>query len=261
MKFIQFACVKEMFIPEVAEAFQAAGFTALTYDPRCTGTSEGQPRQDIDPLAQASDYSDALTFLSTQPMVDPLQISFWGFSFAGMISLSAAALDKRARHVIAVCPLTDFSFSGKREKVLAKAMKDRESQVSGNAPYCVPVLTAKGENPAGFGGHTEAEDYRKILNAHKAAPNYSNSTTLQSYYKIAAWQPFGLLPNVAPTPTLVITAGDDRISLAENQGKMMERIEGPKKWHVEPNKGHMDILAGESFPRLMKLQIDFLSET
>ncbi|RDL42231.1 Uncharacterized protein BP5553_02210 [Venustampulla echinocandica] len=253
-----FACVKEMFVPDVAEAFQAANITALTYDPRNTGASEGEPRQDIDPLAQASDYSDALTFLSQQPTVDPNQISFWGFSFAGMVSLTAAALDRRARQVIAVCPLTDFGFSGKREKVLAKITKDRESQVAGNVPFCVPVLTSKGENPAGFGGNPEAEDYGKILNAHQVAPSYKNSTTLQTYYKIARWQPFGLVKSVAPTPALIVTSADDRISTAKNQGKLVDSIDGPKKWHVEPNKGHMDILSGESFPKLMKLQVDFL---
>ena len=251
-----------MFIPGVAEAFQAAGITALTYDPRCTGFSEGAPRQDIDPLAQASDYSDALTFLMDQPMVDPSHISFWGFSFAGMVALSAAALDKRAKHVIAVCPLTDFSFNGRKDKVLAKAMQDRQSQVlGGTEPFSLPVLTDKGENPAGFGGRPEAEDYDKIVNAHLVAPNYKNLTTLQTYYKIAAWQPFGLVDMVGPTPTLLITAGDDRISTRENQGaKIFDVLGGRKHWHVEPGKGHMDILSGESFGKLMKIQVDFLKD-
>ncbi|MCJ1439396.1 hypothetical protein MMC27_008790 [Xylographa pallens] len=247
-----------MFVPEVAEAFQQAGITALVYDPRCTGTSDGFPRQDINPLKQAEDYSDALTFLASQPKVDPTRIAFWGFSFAGQVSLTAAAMDKRAKQVIAVCPLTDFTFGGKKAKVLAKALKDRESQVKGNSPFCLPVLTEKGENPAGFGGQTAAEDYGKILNAHKAAPNYRNSTTLQTYYNIATWQPFALVPMVSPTPALVLTAGDDRISLATDQKKMLELMSEPKRWHVEPNKGHMDILSGESFPRLMELQVDFL---
>ena len=57
---------------------------------------------------------------------------------------------------------------------------------------------------------------------------------------------------------LVVTAVDDRISLAENQRKMLESVPGPKVSHVEPRKGHMDILEGESFPRMMKLQVDFL---
>ena len=217
-----------MFVPEVAEAFQLAGVTALIYDPRNTGTSDGVPRQEIDPLKQAEDYSDALTYLAGLPFVDPKQISFWGFSFAGQACLTAAALDKRANKAIAICPLTDFTFGGKRAKVLAKAMKDRESQIAGNPPFCLPVLTEKGENPAGFGGNPEADDYGKILNAHKAAPNYRNSTTIQTYYKIAAWHPFEYVKQISSTPVLVVSAADDRISLAENQRKMLLSVSGPK---------------------------------
>ena len=72
----QFACVKEMFVSEVEETFQLAGITALIYDPRNTGTSDGMPRQEIDPIKQAEDYSDALTFLAGLPMVDPHRIAF-----------------------------------------------------------------------------------------------------------------------------------------------------------------------------------------
>ena len=63
-----------------------------------------------------------------------------------------------------------------------------------------------------------------------------------------------------PTPVLMITAGDDKISLADDQGKLSERIGGTqrKEWNIELAKGHMDILSGESFGRLMKLQVDFV---
>ncbi|KAH7319001.1 Alpha/Beta hydrolase protein [Rhexocercosporidium sp. MPI-PUGE-AT-0058] len=256
----EFACVKEMFIPDVAEAFQAANITALIYDPRNTGASEGLPRQEIIPQKQIQDYSDALTYLSRHPLVDPTRIAFWGFSFSGMVCLNAAALDKRAKFVIAVCPLTDFSFGGKKSKVLAKAMKDRESQALGNAPFCLPVLTEAGENPAGFGVGTASEDFGLILNAEKTAPNYRNSTTLQTYYHIAAWQPYGLIPQVSPTAVLMLTPENDQISLAKNQEAIFDSIQGAKKQrHVEPNKGHMDILSGDSFPTLMKIQVDFLT--
>ena len=250
-----------MFVPEVAEYFQQAGVAALTYDPRCTGSSDGEPRQELDPQKQVSDYSDALTFLARHPAVDPKRIAFWGFSFAATVALCAAALDKRASHVIACCPLTDYSFDGKKTKILAKAMKDRESIVSGNAPFCLPILTDKGESVAGFGGQTDPENYRLIQNAFRNAPTYQNRATIQTYYKIAAWNPLGLVPMVAPTPAFVLTAEDDVISKPAEQKKLFESIaEGSRKQqHVEPGRGHMDIFAGESFPRLMDMQWQFLT--
>lgn len=251
-----------MFVPEIAEAFQQAGITALTYDPRCTGLSDGEPRQEVDPQKQVSDYSDAFTFLASQPTVDPTSISFWGFSFAGMVALCAAALDKRARQVIACCPLTDYSFDGKKTKVLAKAIKDRESVILGNPPFYLPILTEKGESPAGFGGATDPENYRLIQNAFRNAPTYQNRVTIQTYYKIAAWNPIGLVPMVAPTPCFILTPEKDVISKAEEQTKLFNSIVGSrrKQHHIESGKGHMDIFAGESFPKLMKMQIDFLKD-
>jgi alpha/beta superfamily hydrolase len=160
-----------MFVPDVAAYFQAAGITALTFDPRTLGVSDGSPRNDIDPWKSAEDYHDALTFLKTQPTVDPDKICYWGFSFSGMVSLTAAALDKRAKLVIAVCPLTDFTFPiEKWPKVLAMAQRDRESRLKGNDAFFLPALTESGENPTGFGNGTAKEDFNLILTAKTIAP-------------------------------------------------------------------------------------------
>lgn len=106
----QFNFTKEMFVAEIAEYFQQAGFTTLTYDPRSIGQSDGSPRNNIDPSRNAADYHDALSFLKTHALVDPSRIAFWGFSFSGMVALTAAALDKRAKAVVAVCPLSVFEY-------------------------------------------------------------------------------------------------------------------------------------------------------
>lgn len=254
----QFACVKEMFLPDVAEAFAHAGVTAMTIDPRNLGASEGLPRQEVNPHKQIEDLSDALTFLRRQATVDPDRVVFWGFSFGAVTALDAAALDKRARGVIPVCPLTDFTFGGRKAKILAKAQKDRESQLEGNKPFGLPVLTEQGENPASFGVGTAKEDFGLILGAEKAAPNYRNFTTLQTYYHISAWAPYDLLPQIGSTSVLMLTPENDQISLASKQKSVFEMIPGPKQQHVESGKGHMDILAGESFPKLMQIQTEFI---
>jgi pimeloyl-ACP methyl ester carboxylesterase len=246
-----------MFLPEVAEAFDEAGITALTLDPRGFGGSEGLPRQEANPHKQIEDLSDALTFLQRQPSVGPKRVAFWGFSFGAVVAANAAAVDKRAKGVISVCPLTDFSFGGKKAKVLAKAQKDHQSQLEGNEPFSLPVLTEEGENPAGFGVGTAKEDFGLILGAEKTAPTYRNLTTLQTYYHISTWAPFELLSRISSS-VLMLTPQNDQISLASEQEKIFDLIPGPKLRHVEPEKGHMDILAGESFPRLMQIQIDFL---
>lgn len=155
-----FNCVKEMFVPEVAEQFQKADITALVYDPRTLGLSDGLPRNDIDPARQVSDYSDAVTYVSGLPGVDPAQVGIWGMSFSGVVALSAAALDPRIRFCVAICPLLNLEYDeAKFHKVLAKLQQDRESQLAGNPPLYVPVLTAEGKNPAGMGLGADKEEF------------------------------------------------------------------------------------------------------
>jgi fermentation-respiration switch protein FrsA (DUF1100 family) len=252
-----------MFVPEVAEQFQVAGITALIYDPRSTGTSDGIPRNEIDPMKQVEDYSDALTFLSTLPIIDSKCIGFWGMSFSATVALCAAALDKRAKFVAAICPLFSFEYGKDRfSKVLAKTMKDRHSQVKGARPFYLPLLTEKGDNPAGFGIGMDKEGFEYIVGAkERVAPSFENRTTIQSYYKMVMWQPSGLMRYVAPTPVMFVVPELDKVSLPKHQVAVFESFSEPKRLHIARGKGHMNVLSGEDFPFLMKLQVDWVAAT
>lgn len=251
-----------MFVPEVAEQFQLAGITALIYDPRSLGLSDGEPRNEVDPMKQVSDYSDALTFLRTLPEVDPDQIFFWGQSFAGCVALCAGALDKRARMVVSICPLLDFELTPEKfPRVLAKSMADRESRAAGNAPIFLPVLTEAGVNPAGLGIGADKEEFDYMVNAKKyGAIRHENRTTLQTYYKLIMWQPHGIMRYMHETPVLMVVPELDQISPPEQQFALFDTFPGPKKAHVSAGKGHLDVLSGPEFPDLIKMQVDFIKD-
>ncbi|KAJ3569535.1 hypothetical protein NPX13_g6051 [Xylaria arbuscula] len=136
-----FNVTRDVLLPRIAQRFQRDGIAALIYDPRTIGSSDGDPRNDINPAEQMSDYHDALTFLKRDGRVDPERIAYWGFSFSGAVALNSAALDKRAKAVISVCPLTNWDLDpNKWRGVMAKAMQDRESQLSGNAAFSLPMI-------------------------------------------------------------------------------------------------------------------------
>ena len=248
-----------MIISEVAEYFHAAGFTVLSYDPRSIGASDGTPRNEAHPARNMEDYHDALTFLKDHPLVDRTRIAFWGYSFSGMVALCAAALDKRAKAVVAVSPLTIWEFT-KWRQVLAKAMKDRESRLAGNKPVYLPMLTESGEHPAGFGTGFDVEDvYSIISRAAEVQPTFVAETTLSTYYQIAAFQPFGLMPFVSPTPVMVVTGENDRVSPAELQKSLIYDVfQEPKRLYTVPNKGHMNVLSGQDSINVFDAQIEFL---
>lgn len=249
-------------LPDAAEYFQKAGVTCLVYDPRSTGLSDGLPRNDIDPIKQVGDTSDALSFLGGLSSVDSSKVGLWGMSFGAVVSLCAAAVDKRAKFAIAVCPMTDFEYTPeKRVLVLGKCIKDRESQLLGNPPFYLPMVTEKGENPVGFGSSPNKTKYAELVRLGKEiAPNHVNRTTLQTYYKMFMWQPFSLWRHLSPTPTMMIVPELDTLSPAEEQIQRFDILPGPKKLHVQHALDHEDILIGEHLHSLMRLQMDFIND-
>jgi pimeloyl-ACP methyl ester carboxylesterase len=253
-------------VAEIAEYFQKQDFTVLIYDPRSIGSSGGMPRNEIHPARNVEDYHDALTFLKTQSLVDPKRIAYWGFSFSGMVALVAAALDKRAQAVIAMCPLTIWEFPAEKwPRVLSKAMKDRESCiVGGNKPVYIPMLTETGENPAGFGGGFDVGGLEMMAGAKLLQPTFELETTLSSYYHIAAWQPFPMLPFVSPTPAMIVTPENDVVSPAALQKSLVFDVLGgngtTKRLLVVEGKGHMDVLQGDDFEKVLQEQVKFLRE-
>ncbi|RDA88314.1 hypothetical protein CP532_6572 [Ophiocordyceps camponoti-leonardi (nom. inval.)] len=258
-----FNCVKEMFVTDVARYFQKANITALVYDPRSLGISDGLPRNEIDPARQASDYSDAVTYVRGLPNVDHTQVGVWGISYSACVSLSAAALDPRVRFCINACPVpkTDFD-SFKLRKALVKLQLDRESQLAGNPPLRVPVLNAKGENVVGFGDGVEVEEgVEYMVNAKmRGAPSYDKNTTLQSYYKMMMWHSQAIISLLQRTPVMTIVPELDRVSPPERQIEMHKSFPGPKLLHIALGRGHLNVLSGEGFPTLAEKQVKFIKD-
>src|SRR3546814_2040020 len=100
-----FSAVKEMYLDSFAEAFAAAGLSAIVFDNRNFGASDGTPRQDIDPWQQIRDYRDAITFAETLDETDPARIGVWGSSYSGGHVLVLGAVDRRVRCAVAPVPL------------------------------------------------------------------------------------------------------------------------------------------------------------
>lgn len=252
---------KETIIGDVAEFYFAAGFTVLSYDPRSIGASDGAPRNESNPVKFMEDYMDALTFLKKHKMVDPARIAYWGYSFSGMVALCAAALDKRAKAVIAAAPLTIWEFK-KWKQVLTKCMKDRESRLAGNRPVNLPMLTDTGEQPAGFGENFESEGVLGIIaRAVELQPNFNPETALSSYYHIAAFQPWGLLPHVTPTPAMIVYGEQDHISPTHLQKELIyDVLSEPKRLLTVPGKAHMNLVSGHGSEYVLEEQIKFLRE-
>jgi cephalosporin-C deacetylase-like acetyl esterase len=106
-----FSAVKEMDLDAFAEFFTSKlALACLVYDNRGFGTSdnkEGEPRQEIIPSKQISDYSDAITYAQMREEVDRTKIGIWGSSYSGGHVLHVGAMDRRVKVVLSQLPLVD----------------------------------------------------------------------------------------------------------------------------------------------------------
>jgi cephalosporin-C deacetylase-like acetyl esterase len=96
--------LKEMDLDTFADYFtQNLNLACLVYDNRGFGSSDakvGEPRHEIIPSLQQSDYSDAITYAQTLPEVDPSRIGIWGSSYSGGHVLYVGAVDRRVKAVL-----------------------------------------------------------------------------------------------------------------------------------------------------------------
>lgn len=106
-----FSALKEMDLNTFAEYFVSKlPLSCLVYDNRGFGdsdTKEGQPRQEIIPTQQTSDFSDAITYAQMREDVDADRIGIWGSSYSGGHVLWVGAIDRRVKAVLCQVPCVD----------------------------------------------------------------------------------------------------------------------------------------------------------
>jgi pimeloyl-ACP methyl ester carboxylesterase len=255
-------------LPSTAAAFQAAGVTALIFDPLGVGESDGHPRNDISPFHEVDDMSDALTYLSSHPIVDPRQgVGFWGMSLGGSVALSAATVDPRASFVVAVCPMIHITFDMKKlYPLLAKAAKDRESRIEGKEPYYVPVVLKNGENPGGFDPGWEREALMRAYSLRdengprpSMSPGHVKRTTVGTYRNLLMWRPQYMWKHLRQ-PILFIIPENDQLNDMATQVREFENLPEPKRMHIQQGAAHVDILEGKNQDQVNRIQVEFLRD-
>lgn len=249
-----FSCVKEMHLGRYAELFAGSGLAVLLFDFRNLGASGGMPRQELNPWQQAEDYRHAITFATILPEVDPARIGIWGSSYSGGHCLMVAATDRRVKCVAVQVPTISGRHSGLRRVPMDKVdaltqafAEDRIRRMKGEPPAMRPVISiSPGEiagNPLYPSG--EARDY--FTTATKDAANWRNAVTLRSMEFARAYEPGIYVPNISPTPLLMIVGLKDSITYTDLQLEAYNRALEPKKLvllsggHFAPYEQEFDV--------------------
>lgn len=94
----------------------------------------------------------------------------------------------------------------------------------------------------------------------RGAERHENHTTFQSYYKIKLWQPQGIMRYLDRTPVMMVVPELDQISPPEAQIALHKSFPEPKLLYIAPGKAHLDVLSGDDFPMLSRMQANFVND-
>ncbi|KAK4981953.1 hypothetical protein LTR66_009578 [Elasticomyces elasticus] len=182
-----FSALKEMDLNTFAEHFVSKlPISCLVYDNRGFGdsdTKDGQPRHEIIPAQQTSDYSDAITYAQSRSYVDPNKIGIWGSSYSGGHVLWVGAVDKRVKAVLCQVPCVDGwtnfhrlirpDFIGGLNQMF---QEDRLARAAGETPAMVPVVDADVHKPSAL----PTPDSYEFFMAWEKKSNWKNEVTVKT---------------------------------------------------------------------------------
>lgn len=263
-----FSATKEMALDRFAEVFCSEGLAVLVYDHRNLGASDGEPRQEINPWAQARDYRFALGWLAARPEVDAARLALWGSSFSGAHVLAVGASDPRVRAVVANVPFAglpgvdyaDRDAVRRRFERLRAALLDESGAGPADRP-AEPVgpMPVVAERPGErcFLPHPESARWF-LSNGRRPGSRWRNEFTLRSSAADAPlWDPGVCAPFVAPRALLMVVASEDRLAATDVALASFERAGEPKQLEILAGD-HFAPYDGEAFARASAVMAAFL---
>lgn len=252
-----FAATREERLPAYAERFAAAGITAVAFDYRHFGASEGEPRQLLDIGRQLDDWAAAIAFARTLDGVDPERVALWGSSFAGGHVLEAAARDGRVAAVVSQSPFVDGPATlraiGPRDglRLTVAGLCDQLGALAGRAPHRIPSVGP----PGTLGFLTTPDAEAGMASIVPPGSPWRNAVAARVALRIALYRP-GRRAAQLDCPLLVCVCEEDRITPPAPAVRVAERA--PRGELRRYPIGHFDIYTGDDFERAVGDQTEFL---
>jgi cephalosporin-C deacetylase-like acetyl esterase len=236
-------------MPYYADNFAAKGIGALVFDYRNLGVSEGEPRQHLDPWMQIRDYQNALSYLEGRDDVDSDRLGAWGISYSGGHVIVLAATDPRVKVIVSQIPVVDGYRNMRRvhgtmgyRKLWDLILEDRAIRYANpEARLFIPHATAEPEKVLATWPFPETYSTFKALRESEA-PLYQNSSTVESVDLLLNYDVIPFARRVYDTPTLMIVAEGDDLTLWDLEiGAYNELPTSKKRLHVLPHTTHMTL--------------------
>lgn len=246
--------VRELVMPYYARAFAEAGLAALVFDYRNLGVSDGEPRQHLDPWGQIRDYRNALSFLERRGDIDADRLAVWGISYSGGHALILGATDPRVKCLVSQIPVVDGYENMRRahgsigyRRLWQTIIEDRALRYDKPGERLhIPHATAEPAEDLGTWPFPETYHTFKALQETEA-PLYQNRSTVESVDLLLEYDVLPFARRVYDTPSLMIVAEADDLTLWDLEIGAFNVIPTTKKKLVTlPHTTHMTLYSDQA---------------
>jgi hypothetical protein len=259
-----FSATIPMVLDRYAEVFQDAGVAAVAFDHPGLGTSDGEPRGEINPWVSARAYRAAVDWASRHEHIDADRIALWGDSMSSRVALVATAVDERVRALVCQVPAMGRELLGATSfEAIAAAVRDAE--VRGELPEWVrlPVVSAdQVDTPSALEPHTAFRWFIEF--GGRYGTGWSNRIVRTASGALPEFDPAACAPHVR-VPTQFLWSPDDEMPGADSQVSraVFDRLGGPKElvevagghfgivWHPSPEFDHASAAEAEFLTRVL----------
>jgi cephalosporin-C deacetylase-like acetyl esterase len=252
-----FTGIKELILPQYAEAFAEAGFAALAFDYRGFGESDGQ-RGRLLWHDQAADIRNAVTFMTTRDEIDAERLGLWGTSYGGALAPYAFALDDRVKACVGQLGFSDgyAAVAGRMPAEQLEAFRgmieqDRRQRVLHNEPMYGDAMALAGD----------PEMTTFFEEAAKENPQIRDRQIMLQFLEAhMEFSPISVIDRKGDRPLLLIAAELDIICPPEGYKALYDKASEPKKWVVFESTRHFEFYSGEPADRSASEAVNFFKE-
>jgi len=249
--------VRNLYLPEIAARFNAAGYVSMTFDYKGWGDSQG-PRSRLAPYSRVADVQAALTYLGQRAEVDAGRLTLFGTSYGGSTVVWTAAIDPRVQCVISVVGVGN---GARWMRSVRRPDEYHDLMERSAADRLIRARTGKSQFverneillPDRDSAQLAAAARRNIAGAVSEIPLEYIDDTL-------GFNPEWVVDKIAPRPVLFITTDDDRLVPAQESEALYARAGEPQKLVVLKGFGHYHVYSGEALRQVMEASLDWCKQ-